>query len=874
MKSRVLFFEDVDRFRLPEVGGKGANLGELAKAGFPVPEGFCVTTDAYREFVAASSEMDGLLDELGALDPEDMEGLRALGERIRTHLLELEIPASLKREITEAWRRAGEAHAYAVRSSATAEDLPTASFAGQQDTYLNVKGREELLQHIRKCWASLFTDRAIAYRMKNGYDHRQVYLSVVVQRMVNPEVSGILFTADPLSGNRRVVSIDASFGLGEAIVSGKVSADLYQVKEGRILQKEISEKKIVIRSLPEGGTVTEEVPPEERNRPALADDQILRLSELGKRIENHFGAPQDIEFCVEGGQIYIVQSRPITSLYPLPADLPQEPLSVLISFGHLQMMTDAMKPLALSIFRTVFPKTFLYEAGGRLFINPSAALRTRPGRKLFPKALKNLFDESLSQAVEEVIRRPEFRRVPPEPGTGRFVRRYVLPIAKTLWKNLWKSDPKTVRANVERFIREKREEVRGALQGVSGPRRLEEVRRQIQMLPGDVVPRLLPYVLSYPVSFLLLRRMLGDVEELYQLNKSLPGNVTSEMGLAIGDLADLLRERPEVEAYLKRAEDETFFEGLMEVEGGKRFKEAFEDFLDKYGHRCPGEIDLTRPRWREAPTLLVSAILGHMRSVRPGEHRRRFEEGEREAREAAERILDRVGRLGFRARRVQRLMVVYREMGGLREHPKYLITAVLDECRKAILAEAEGLASRGALREPEDAFFLTLDELIRLTKGEFDREVSALIEERKEQYAWHQTLKPPKVMTSEGEIVTGSPRRGEFPEGALVGMPASAGVVEGTARVILSPERASLSEGEILVAPHTDPGWTPLFQSARALVTEVGGLMTHGSVVAREYGIPAVVGVDDATRKIRDGQRIRVDGNRGYVAIVEDAEQK
>lgn len=871
MKPRVLFFEEVDRSRLPEVGGKGANLGELARAGFPVPEGFCVTTSAYREFVATSSEMEELLEELDALDPEDVEGLRALGGRIRAHLLEMEIPASLKREITEAWRRAGEEHAYAVRSSATAEDLPTASFAGQQDTYLNVKGREELLRHIRKCWASLFTDRAIAYRMKNGFDHRQVFLSVVVQRMVNPEVSGILFTADPLTGNRRVVSIDASFGLGEAIVSGKVSADLYKVKEGRILQREISEKKIRIRPRPEGGTITEDVPPEERNRPALADDQVLRLAEMGKRIEKHFGAPQDIEFCVEKGRIYVVQSRPITSLYPLPADLPQEPLGVLISFGHIQMMTDAMKPLALSIFRSVFPKTFLYEAGGRLFINPSAVLRTRPGRKLFPKVLKNLFDESLGRAVEEVIRRPEFHRVPPPPGTGRFFRRHVLPIAKNLWRNLWANDPSAVKEEVERFIREKREEVRGALQGVSGHRRLEEVRRQIQGLPREAVPRLLPYVLSYPVSFLLLRRLLGDVDELNQLNKSLPGNVTSEMGLAIGDLADLLRELPEVEAYLARAEDETFFEGLQEVEGGTRFKEAFEEFLDKYGHRCPGEIDLTRPRWREAPTLLVSAILGHMRSVKPGEHRLRFKEGEREAREAAERILDRVGRRGFRARRVQRLMVVFREMGGLREHPKYLITAVLDECRKAILAEAERLASEGVLGRPEDAFFLTLDELIRLAKGEPFRDVSALIEERKGRHEWQQTLKPPKVLTSEGEIVTGTPRRGEYPEGALVGMPASAGVAEGKARVILSPERASLSEGEILVAPHTDPGWTPLFQSARALVTEVGGLMTHGSVVAREYGIPAVVGVDDATRKIRDGQRIRVDGNRGYVEIVEDA---
>lgn len=872
MSSKVLFFEQVDRTRLSDVGGKGANLGELAKAGFPVPGGFCVTTYAYQEFIATSAEMDSLLDQLNALDPNDLNRLRELGERIRFHLRQLEIPIPLKNEIIQAWESIGKEYAYAVRSSATAEDLPTASFAGQQDTYLNIKGQEELLQHIRKCWASLFTDRAIAYRAKNGFDHRHVYLSVVVQRMVHPETSGIMFTADPVNGNRKVVSIDASFGLGEAIVSGQVSADLYKVKDGKIIQKNISDKKVAIFPLPEGGTVKKDLPPDQQSKQALTDSQILRLAELGKKIEKHFGAPQDIEFCIENGEITIVQSRPITSLYPLP-DMPQEPLRVMFSFGHVQMMTDAMKPLGLSVLRTIFPKNVFKEAGGRLFVDPTEVLRTKPGRKILPEAFHRLFDEAFSRSIREVIQRPEFLQVPPKPGLLKSARRLAAPIIKEVWKNLYKRDPKLAKSQVENFMQNKWTEIRDGLQGVSGTERLEAVQHHLSSLGKDVLQNLFPYVICFPISYILLKNALhrwkGNDEELHSLNKSLPGNITSEMGLQIGDLADLVRELPEVEAYLKQANDQNFYEGLTQVRGGDRFQRAFEEFMAKYGHRCPGEIDLTRPRWRETPTQLVPAILGHMRSVKAKEHREKFALGEREAEEAAQRILEQARGNVFRYKFARRLIEVYRQMGGLREHPKYLLTLILDECKKAILTEAERMAKKGILKRAEDAFFLTLDELIRLSIGELP-DVSSLIEKRKEQYAWHQTLKPPRVMTSEGEIVTGSPRKGQFPKGALIGNPVSAGVVEGKARIVLKPEEAQLHEGEILVAPHTDPGWTPLFQSAKALVTEVGGLMTHGAVVAREYGIPAVVGVDDATTKIKDGQMIRVDGNQGFVEILSD----
>lgn len=873
MGDQILYFHQVNRTHLGVVGGKGANLGELVQAGFDVPEGFCVTTKAYQSFIATSNQMDQLLEQLNSLEPGELDHIRELGKRIRSHLLELSIPTKLQNEIVQAWEAVGTHYGYAVRSSATAEDLPHASFAGQQDTYLNIKGKEQLLNHIRKCWASLFTDRAIAYRAKNGFDHRHVYLSVVVQRMIYPEISGILFTADPVNGNRRVISIDASFGLGEAIVSGLVSADLYKVKDGQIIEQNISNKKVAILSLPEGGTTQQELPLEKQTQQVLTEEQILSLAEMGKKVERHFGYPQDIEFCIENGAIYLVQSRPITSIYPIP-ELPDDSLQVMISFGYVQMMTDAMKPLGLSVLQTIFPKSFLLEAGGRLFVNPTMLLRTKIGSRVFPKVIQNVMEEALGNALVEVIQRPEFKQVPPEKGFYKSARRFALPIANEVRKNLFQRDPKLFKQRVETVLEARLDEFRKDLQNAYGAKRFETIQRHLKNIPKKVLFQIFPVIACFPLSHFLLKillnRWLGNDEELHLLNKSLPGNLTSEMGLEIGDLADLLREYPEVEVYLKQAEDATFYEGLNDLHGGDEFKKAFEVFMERFGHRCPGEIDLTRTRWRESPTQLVPAMLGHMRSVQPKEHRERFLQGEKEAEEAAKRIMEQLQGNPLKVRLAKRLMDVYRQVGGLREHPKYYLILFLDACKKAILKEAETMVHQGYLKQLEDAFYLTLDELIQLSKGEFQQDVQQLIFSRKEQFQWHQALKPPKVMTSEGEMITGNVQRRDVPPGALVGNPVSAGVAEGRARVVFKPEEAQLHEGDILVAPHTDPGWTALFQSAKALVTEVGGLMTHGAVVAREYGIPAVVGIEEATQKIKDGQRIRVDGNRGLVEILKE----
>src|SRR6059058_1056710 len=290
MGSYVLGFQEIDQTQVAVVGGKGAHLGELSRIeGIRVPAGFCVTTDAFRRIMAEAPSIDERLDRLSRLNPDDPVAIRTLSAEIRRTLEGIAIPDDLAAAITLALARLGEQVAYAIRSSATAEDLPTASFAGQHDTYLNVVGPAAILQHISRCWASLFTERAVTYRLRNGFDHRKVHMAVVVQQMVFPHAAGILFTAEPVTSNRKVATVEASVGLGEALVSGRVNADVYKVRGGEVVARAIA---------------TEE--------PALTDAQVVRLAQLGRRIEAHFGRPQDIEWCQVDDDVDVVQSRPIT----------------------------------------------------------------------------------------------------------------------------------------------------------------------------------------------------------------------------------------------------------------------------------------------------------------------------------------------------------------------------------------------------------------------------------------------------------------------------------------------------------------------------------------------------------------------------------
>ncbi|ULL13084.1 phosphoenolpyruvate synthase [Paenibacillus sp. H1-7] len=890
MNGYVLDFQQIDKSSLPLVGGKGANLGEMTRAGFPVPPGFCVTTEAYRAFIGQSARMEDYFARLAAVTADQLDEIAALGREIRDYLVTIEIPGGIRQALVDSWRRSGESKAYAVRSSATAEDLPTASFAGQQDTYLNVRGEEQLLQAVRRCWASLFTDRAISYRAKNGFDHRAVLLSVVVQQMVFPEVSGILFTADPISGHRGTVSIDASFGLGEALVSGLVSADLYQVRSGRIIEKKIARKKLAIYSLPEGGTETRDLPESMQERQALSDELIVELARLGGTIKRHYGSDQDIEWCWAEGKLFIVQSRPITSLYPLP-DVPVaegESPHILISFGHQQMMTDAIKPMGLSVLRTMVPfgkrsvrteSDKAYVAGGRMFIDITQAFTLKPARRVLPKVLSNI-DERIASGIEEFIRKDSFvRGLPPQPGMKKELLRFFVPIAGKAASNLFFAVPERAAKEANEWMETFVHEGMVRLSGVTGSQRI----LRIQELAGIILRTLFARMIGYPLSGIiasiwikkLAAKWLGDTEIMPVLNKSLHGNVTSELGLMIGDLADAARDKPQVVELIRHGDPVHFRSQLQTVEGGAAFLQEWDRFMELYGMRCPGEIDMTRKRWREDASTLLPSIDNHMRTMKPGEHRERFAEGAREAEAAARELVDRVRALPFgwlRAKLLSRLVRVYRSMMGLREHPKYMMIRLFGFIRQAMQEETRRLVEAGVLQSEEDVFYLTLDELMQLTEGQPMPGLAEMLEERKRDYSRFQSLTPPRVMTSEGEIITGRRRQQDAPAGALLGTPVSAGVVEGIARVVLRPDEAKLNKGEIMIAPFTDPGWTPLFHSAVGLVMEVGGLMTHGAVVAREYGLPAVVGIDDATKRIKDGDRIRLDGTRGYVLILEKPE--
>jgi phosphoenolpyruvate synthase/pyruvate phosphate dikinase len=892
MDSYVLDFQQIDKGSLPLVGGKGANLGEMTHAGFPVPPGFCVTTNAYRTFIQHSDEMEACFRQLGSVEADHLDKIAELGRKIRDHLVKVPIPDTISTAILASWRRSGEDKAYAVRSSATAEDLPTASFAGQQDTYLNVRGDEQMLQAIRKCWASLFTDRAISYRAKNNFDHRSVLLSVVVQQMVFPEVSGIMFTADPISGHRSTVSIDASFGLGEALVSGLVSADLYQVRSGAIIGKKIARKKIGIFSLPEGGTVTKDLPEDMQERQSLDDGQITQLAALGEKIKRHYGSDQDIEWCYADGRFSIVQSRPITSLYPLPhVPVAQgESPHLLLSSGHQQMMTDAMKPMALSVWRTMFPfgksslrseSDLMYTAGGRLYIDITKLFLLKPARKLFPKVLNNI-DERMSSGVAEFIERDSFfQNLPTQPGLKKAVFEFVGPIAARAIRNLLFARTAQAVNSINRKIEALTKACEERLSGVTGPERIVCVQEQVGSLLRTFFRELLPYPLAGIVASRLVhalaQKWLGDSAVVHVLNKSLPGNVTSEMGLMIGDLADTARRYPQVAELIRSGDPSHFRERLKSVEGGAEFGREWDRFMQKYGMRCPGEIDVTRPRWREDASTLLPSIDSHMRSAQPREHREKFAQGVREATAAANDLVSRLRAKPFgwmKAKLMSRLLMVYRDLMGIREHPKYSMIQQLGLVREVLLEEARQLVRTGVLKQVDDVFYFTLDEWLALTQGTLMVDVEQLLDQRKRDYERYSKLTPPRLMTSEGEIVTGRRKQQDAPEGALLGTPVSAGVVEGIARVVLRPEEAKLNKGEILIAPFTDPGWTPLFLSAIGLVMEVGGLMTHGAVVAREYGLPAVVGIDGATERIKDGDYIRLDGTRGYVLILEQPNEK
>jgi len=884
----ILPFSAIDRGALAVAGGKAANLGELVRAGFPVPAGFCITTAAY-DLVAADAGLETTLAALAGIRPDDTTRLAGLAKEARSSLSEASVPDALGQAIARAYGDLGEGGApvpVAVRSSATAEDLPQASFAGQQDTYLNVVGAESVLEAVRRCWASLWTDRAVSYRATNGIDPHGVRLAVVVQRMVDAAVAGVLFTANPVTGKRRQAVIDASPGLGEAVVSGEVNPDHFvaSTATGEIVERRLGDKRVAIMAASGGGTERVELAAGDDNA-SLSVGQVLALAKLGARVEEHYEMPQDTEWAIDGdSEIWLLQARPITSLFPLPVNAPtdEQDLRVYFSFSVAQGVYRPLTPMGIQAFRLITsalatlaghpPRNpyegaaFFTESAGRIFVDITPVLRSEQGLRLFKGAMRHMEARTVP-IVQHLVEDP---RLAPVPTNRRPVLRAVLSvfvrgrIPLRLVEAL--ARPEKARARAARVVAQFR--AAGDVPPDAGAaERLSAAEQLLRNGPPDIVPNVPPAFAAGLAANALAGKLLGSLateDERRVAMRALPHNPTTEMDLALWSLAKEARADPEIARTLGETPPERLAEHYRRGSLPPKLQTRLSDFLRLYGHRGVAEIDLGLPRWSEDPTYVFGVLANYLRLDDPqAAPDVQFGRATREAEEMVDELSRRAARGGrLRGALVAFLLGRARELSGLREMPKFCIVLLMAPARELLLTVGEELVEAGRLRSAGDIFFLSVPEAWAALAGE---DMHPVVSDRRTVYEQEISRRHvPRLLLSDGTEPAAA-AQGKVAEGVLRGTPASGGVVTRKARVILDPAGASLEPGEILVAPSTDPGWTPLFLTAGGLVMEMGGPMSHGAIVAREYGIPAVVGVPDATELIETGHRITVDGSAGEV---------
>lgn len=905
---KLLSFSEPGALPLNVSGGKGANLARLTQAGLPVPRGYILTTEAYREFVFLNHLEDHILPAISSLSNPSLEDLERVSETIREKFRQGQFPQELKSEIIGAYQKSGKP-AVAVRSSATTEDLPDLSFAGQQDTFLNVRGEDALIKAIIECWGSLWTARAIGYRLRNQLPQDNLALAVIIQPMIESEVSGVMFTANPLTGLRREVVINAILGLGEALVSGRCEPDEYlvQVNPARILSKRLGKKALVLRSSNDGG-ITETIS-NLSTFPALQDEQIITLAEMGKQIEHLYGFPQDIEWAIQNQQIFILQSRPITSLFPLPENLPEEPLHVFFSVGAVQGMLDPITPLGRDMFALLFAsgaqlfgyhythktQRALFSAGERLWANITPILRTTFGRKVVRGAL-GLVEPSTRVLLESLFDEPGLQSPHPivRPITRLRLARFLIPVGVNVLLNMIAPDlrRRQIISKTESLLNQLDLQIQ-PLEDLPPQQRLEKTLGFVygfirQYLPGRFV-KLVSVVAAGVASLTIIRNLCkhipGGTEGLSQeqwadlpleLSRGLPYNPTTEMDLQLWNIASKSKEDPKVNQMLEQMSAGDLTSAYHQHRLPPTLQENVAQFLQRYGRRGLAEIDLGRERWKEDPTHIFEVLKSFQKinnqDLTPEQV---FASGEEKAHRALEVVLRgiRQTRMGFlKAHAVHFLASRMRALMGLREYPKFFAVRLLGAIRDALLSTGKQYVELGHLHSPDDVFFLTFDELRDFAHQPENPQWQSLITERRQTFQREQRRKQiPRLLLSDGRaFYEGISAGDETSRSRIPGSPVSPGVAEGRVRVVLNPREANLHPGEILVCPGTDPSWTPLFLSAAGLVMEVGGMMTHGAVVAREYGIPAVVGVDRATQRLKTGQRIRVNGSTGWIDLLDE----
>ncbi len=858
---------------LDDVGGKGINLCKLTVAKFPVPPGFVVTTEAYRKFVSENNMGERVRALAESIDENNVEELERLSAKIRAIFAENPIPKVLEDEILAAYRclRDAGGERVAVRSSATAEDLPEATFAGQQDTYLNISGDASVLKHVKSCWGSLWTARAVAYRAKQETPMDGLAMAVVVQQMARAEAAGVMFTANPITGAADEIVINAAWGLGESIVGGNVTPDNIIVDKatGKIRTITVAEK-TVMTSTTETGTEETQVDASRRNARVLDDDAVARLAEIGRRIEQHYGTAQDIEWAViSGGQFAMLQARPIRGLdvledvqvarreeierlralagarrqvwvthnlgetlpapTPLTWDIVREFMSGNGGFGRMY------QDLGYQPSEQVCREGFLELIAGRIYADPARAA------KLFWDGMPLCYDlDAVAKDPKVMDSAPA--KFDPARADGKFL--VSLPTLVCRMLKCSKNMKALRKIVVERF---EKEVLPPYLEWVASRRRqdlgklstrelMAELRARIDRALNDFGGESLKPGFFGGIADASLRatltQLMGEesgTQLALELTQGLEGDTTIEQGVA-----------------------------LSHVALGRR---TFESFLEAYGHRTVEEMELSRPRWREDSDY-ISQIMGVYRNPvahAPEDlHRRNVERREKAEKHLPETLHRFSGSCFYEdvmtdLKDAQR-MLPYRESG---KH--YLMMGY--ETIRLVIVE---LANRWNLGR--DIFFLKMDELANYESRR--AELAPVIAGRKLRWQSARRLEMAAVVDSLQLEELGLPKKYESAN-ELHGDPIAAGIATGMARIVFDPTKAAdLTTDYVLVCPSTDPGWTALFVHAKALIVERGGVLSHGAIVARDFGIPALV-CPDATRRIPDRTMIRVDGNHGRINFLE-----
>lgn len=815
----------LDARDLNQGGGKAANLGELLRAGFPVPPGFVVTTAAY-ELVVTSNDLQR---DIGNASDANGTGL------VRARFEQAKVPPQVERAVLAAYRRMGEGPV-AVRSSATAEDLPEAAFAGQQETFLGVSGDAALLDAVCRCWASLWSDRAISYREQQGLAQIPVQLAVIVQRMVAADVAGVMFTANPVTGARDETIVEASAGLGEALVSGLVTPDHFVLRNTRhrwqIVDRQLGRREVEVRPRAGGGVEQVQVAAGPASRPVLPDAVLLQLARIGVSIARHFERPQDIEWAWAGGRLYVLQSRPITAL-PEPPARPGRFEPGRFAGDYLQV-----RPYPLDM-TTWLPAVV------------NALPRMLPVGGLIPPFARMWVEQD--GVVERLADLPGIR---PTPELLLAPTRIVA-LARRNDPAKWREDPVLAAALTRIHELESRD-----LGALSWSQLLETAREAMAMPLAimEIRRRYFPRgALALAALWLTLRIL--DLSECFAPLLSGVDNRTLEANRALEMLAAEIRTEPALASLFASQHREQLLTTLQQEPAGLGFLERFAAFLAAYGHRETGSpLLVSQPTWKDAPETVLSILKGMARA----------EPASRADLSSWTTVRDDV--LAHPALRIEPLRAFMlglitqtRRVSALREDTHFAMTLPMPVLRRTLLELGRRLADVGILETADDVFHLRFDELEAIggTWPPPADVAESLREATRRRAARRLELADTPLIDLQSPSLVQLQPGGEV---LVAGMPGSPGVAEGPVRVIREPAAfGSLLPGEVLVAPYTNPSWTPLFPRAAAVVVDTGAAMSHAAIVAREYGVPAVMGTGDGTRRLSDGQWVRVDGSRGQV---------